>query len=142
MIEVLVSVAILGLVVTASLKLAALSERGLSMVREREVLIDETNKMQIALLLDPLNTFGTSGDIEWKVEDREQSLWFEELAQMRGLNLGNGVSLDAGMFKGKEQKWREMEITKNGKSLTIFLPYSEEAASAKSADGVLSLDVR
>jgi hypothetical protein len=143
MIEVLVSLVILSLVVTASLKLAALSERGLSQVREREALIDEAYRLKTEIALDPLNRFGTSGDVEWNVEEMEDSMWMEQLSAMRGLMLSGQeqVPVDLNALANDVQRWRELEVTKNGKSLTLFLPYSEEAAAALSDDGALSLDV-
>jgi prepilin-type N-terminal cleavage/methylation domain-containing protein len=140
LIEVLVSLVVMSLVAAASLKLAALSGRGLSQVREREALIEEAYKMQTELALDPLKTFGRSGDVEWNVEDMEDHLWMERLSAMNGLRLGGREEpVDLSMLMNDPHRWREIEIKRDGKSIMLFLPYSEEAA-AKSGDRALSLD--
>ncbi|MDL2263298.1 prepilin-type N-terminal cleavage/methylation domain-containing protein [Synergistaceae bacterium OttesenSCG-928-I11] len=135
MMEALISVLVLGLVVTASLKLVALSERGLSAVREKEALIDEATKMQIALTIDPFNSFGISDDLEWNVTEREESLWIDDKIDINALKIG-GDELTAEIEKFREQKlrWRELEITYQKKSMIVFLPYSEEVAKAASED--------
>ncbi len=135
MMEALISVLVLGLVVTASLKLVALSERGLSAVRERERLIDEAAKMQIALTIDPLDSFGISNDLEWNVTEREESLWIDDKIDINTLRIG-GDALTAEMEKFQEQKfrWRELEVIYKKKSMIVFLPYSEEVARAASGD--------
>ena len=135
MMEALISVLVLGLVVTASLKLVALSERGLSAVRERERLIDEAAKMQIALTIDPLDSFGISNDLEWNVTEREESLWIDDKIDISTLRIG-GDALTAEMEKFQEQKfrWRELEVIYKKKSMIVFLPYSEEVARAASGD--------
>jgi prepilin-type N-terminal cleavage/methylation domain len=140
LLEVLLSIAILGLVVVASLKLVALSERGLSQVREREALLDEAAKLQVALELDPLNTFGTSEDVSWKVEERTAPLWFDENITLANLGLDDETSRKyTEMLKQQKLRWRELEITKNEKTIVLFAPYSELAARVKSGDTLSDL---
>lgn len=138
MVEVMIAVLILGLVATASLKLVSLSERGLSQVRMREALLDEANRYMIELTVNPANTSGTSGDVSWRVDDMAEKLFFEAL-DLQGLDLEglklfgedlDAVSKDIQKLKDKEQKWRELEVTKGDGSITLFLPYSEEVASS------------
>ena len=134
MVEALVAVMVLGLVVTASLKLVALSQRGLSQVRVTEDMIDEAAKMQIVLTVDPLKSFGTSEDISWNVEDKKEPL-FEDEIDVSALGIDSDlVSEDIEKMKGREQRWRELEVMKNDRSIVLFLPYSEEAAAARSKD--------
>ena len=134
MVEALVAVVVLGLVVTASLKLVALSQRGLSQVRVTEEMIDEAAKMQIVLAVDPLKSFGTSEDISWNVEDKKEPL-FEDEIDVSALGIDSElVSEDIEKMKGREQRWRELEVMKNDRSIVLFLPYSEEAAAARSKD--------
>ena len=135
MVEALISVLVLGLVVTASLKLVALSERGLAGVREKELLIDEATKMQIALTMDPFNSFGISDDLEWNVTEQEESLWVDDKIDINALRIG-GDELTAEIERFREQKlrWRELEVTYKKKSMIVFLPYSEEVARAASED--------
>ncbi|MDR1481642.1 MAG: prepilin-type N-terminal cleavage/methylation domain-containing protein [Synergistaceae bacterium] len=142
LVEVLVSLAVMSLVVAASLKLAALSGKGLSQVREREAIIEEAYKMQTELMLDPMKTFGKSGDIEWNVEDMEDNSWLERLSAMNGLRLGGREEpIDLSALMNDPHRWREIEIKRDGKSIMLFLPYSEEAAANRSGDGGLSLDM-
>ena len=134
MVEALVAVVVLGLVVTASLKLVALSQRGLSQVRVTEEMIDEAAKMQIVLTVDPLKSFGTSEDVSWNVEEKKEPL-FEDEIDVSALGIDSDlVSEDIEKMKGREQRWRELEVMKNDRSIVLFLPYSEEAAAARSKD--------
>jgi hypothetical protein len=138
MVEVMIAVLILGLVATASLKLVSLSERGLSQVRMKEALLDEANRYMIELTVNPTNTFGTSGDVSWKVDEREANIFFEALnlqgLKLESLNLfgenTDAVSEDIQKLMDREEKWRELEVTRGGESMTLFLPYSEEADSS------------
>ncbi len=136
MIEVLVAVLILGLVVTASLKLIALSEHGLYTVRQKEKLIDEASRLQVTLMNDPTETSGTSGDVSWKIEEMKSPLWVDETIDLDKLTLESDRSDDK--FKKKELRWRELEVTKNGMSITLFLPYRINLKDATSAD-IMSL---
>jgi prepilin-type N-terminal cleavage/methylation domain-containing protein len=141
LIEVLISLAVMSLVVAASLKLAALSGRGLSQVREREAIIEEAYKMQTELTLDPTKTFGRSGDIEWNVEEMEDDSWMERLSAMNGLRIGGREEpLDLSALMSDPHRWREIEIKRDGKSIMLFLPYSKEAAASRSNDSGVSLD--
>ena len=142
MVEALVAVMVLGLVVTASLKLVALSQRGLSQVRVTEDMIDEAAKMQIVLAIDPLKSFGTSEDVSWNVEDKKEPL-FEDEIDISALGIDSDlVSEDIEKMKGREQRWRELEVMKNDRSIVLFLPYSEEAAAARSKDVATQMEDR
>lgn len=135
MIEVMLAVLVLGLVVTASLKLVGLSQRGLSQVRETEILLDEVAKMQIELIIDPTNTFGISGDIEWNVMEQEDSIWLDDKIDIESLGFGeNEIKEQIDKLREQKLRWRELEVKRNDKSIIVFLPYSEEAALAASDD--------
>jgi prepilin-type N-terminal cleavage/methylation domain-containing protein len=135
LVEVLIAVLILGLVVTASLKLISLSERGLSQVRTKEALLDDANRYMIELALDPTDSFGTSGDISWKVEEKSVNSVLDGALVLEGLKLfsENSISVDIEKLKDREYRWRELEITKKEESITLYLPYSE-LADASSGD--------
>ena len=126
MIEVLVAVLILGLAATASLKLAALSNRGLREVREMETLLREGAILQIRAAEDPLNLFGSSGDISWTVSERSSPLFDAEQTDIAALSGMSGLETDdSGVITNR---WRELEVTLNGKSLTFILPRPKENA--------------
>lgn len=136
MLEVLVSVAVLGLVVTASLKLAALSQKGLANVRAKEELLNESAKMQVQLAIDPTNTFGISGDIEWNVTEHEEDVLIDDI------DIGfEDEDMLAQKERLQEQKlrWRELEVQYKQKSIVVFLPYSKTAAALSSLDAVMEL---
>jgi prepilin-type N-terminal cleavage/methylation domain-containing protein len=141
--EVLIAVLVLGLVATASLKLVTLSERGLSQVRVKEDLLDEANRYMIELAVDPTNTFGISGDVSWKVEEKSANDILDGALVLEGLKLFSeqSISVDIEKLKATEYRWREMEITKKGDSITLFLPFSE-LVSASSGDLTRSGDRR
>lgn len=136
MIEVLVAVLIMGLVVTASLKLIALSEHGLYTVRQKEKLIDEAGKLQVILMGDPSQTSGTSNDVSWKIEEKKSPLFADGTIDIDKLSFESERSDDK--FKTMELRWRELEVTRNGMALTLFLPYRINLKEATSAD-ILSL---
>lgn len=136
MIEVLVSVVVLGLVVTASLKLAALSEKALGAVREREALLDEVSKAQVMLTIDPLNSFGRSGDLEWRAEDQQNELRLDERIDISALAFNDDeMKAEFERFQKQALRWRELHVAYRGSEMMIFLPYSEEAAA-------MSMDVQ
>jgi hypothetical protein len=144
MVEVLIAVLVLGLVVTASLKLVMLSERGLSQVRVKEALLDDANRYLIELTIDPTNTFGMSGDVSWNVEDMKVNPFIDGTLDLQGLNLfseENNISIDMDKLKEREYRWRELEITKKGESIKLFLPYSD-VAEGSSGDIMQSPDIR
>jgi prepilin-type N-terminal cleavage/methylation domain-containing protein len=143
LVEVLIAVLVLGLVVTASLKLAALSERGLRQVRIKEDLLDEANRYMIELAIDPANTFGISGDVEWNVEEKSVNEFLDGALILEGLKLFSeqSVSVDVEKLKAREYRWRELEITKKNESIKLFLPYSE-LVDASSGDLFKSGDIR
>lgn len=132
MIEVLVAVMIMGLVATASLKLIALSEHALYTVRQKEMLIDEATRLQHTLLNDPSRTSGTSGDVSWKIEEKKSPLWTNEMIDIDKLSFESDRSND--QFEQMELRWRELEITRKNKTLTLFLPYRINLKEATSAD--------
>jgi len=116
------AVLILGLVVTASLKLAALSNRGLREVREMETLLREGAILQIMTAENPLDVFGTNGDISWVVREKSSPMFDMgeiDIASLSFLNFPEGELADS---DGIHNRWRELEVTRNGKSITFFLP--------------------
>ncbi|MDR1472696.1 MAG: prepilin-type N-terminal cleavage/methylation domain-containing protein [Synergistaceae bacterium] len=129
LIETLVSLLVLALVVTASLKLVALSQRGLAEVREKEAMLNAAGKLQIEIASDPLNIFGVSRDVAWSVHEMSSPLWIDEAIDIRALAFGQNMSRDLALLKGREQKWRELDLTRNGRTLTLFLPPASEMPS-------------
>lgn len=130
MIEVLVAVLIMGLVVTASLKLTALSNRGLREVREMEALLREGAILQIKTAEDPLNLFGTNGDISWVVREKSSPLFDmkeTDIASLSFLYNSEEATTDSG---GIMRRWRELEVTRNGKTVRLFLPKPYSAAAS------------
>jgi prepilin-type N-terminal cleavage/methylation domain-containing protein len=143
LVEVLIAVLVMGLVATASLKLVILSERGLAQVRVKEDLLDEANRYMIELAIDPTNTFGISGDVSWRVEEKSVNEFLDGSLILEGLKLFSeqAASIDIEKLKAREYRWRELEITKKNESIRLFLPYSE-LADASSGDLFRSGDKR
>ena len=122
MVEVLMAVLVLGLVVTASLKLTALSNRGLREVREMEELLREGAILQIRTAENPLDLFGANGDISWVVREKSSPMFDMDeidIESLSFLNVPEDVLADS---SGISNSWRELEVTRNGKSITLFLP--------------------
>ena len=116
------AVLILGLVVTASLKLTALSNRGLREVREMEILLREGTILQIMTAENPLDLFGTSGDISWVVSEKSSPMFDFDYIDIESLSFLNTPEEALADSDGMENRWREIEVTRNGKSITLFLP--------------------
>jgi prepilin-type N-terminal cleavage/methylation domain-containing protein len=135
LIETLVALLVLSLVVTASLKLVALSQRGLAEVREKERLLDAAGAIQIEIASDPLSIFGASRDLTWNVYEMSSPLLIGGAIDIGSLAFGQNMSQDLAQLNGREQRWRELELTRNGRKLTLFLPYpSESQLSPASGD--------
>ncbi|MDR0648112.1 MAG: prepilin-type N-terminal cleavage/methylation domain-containing protein [Synergistaceae bacterium] len=132
LVEALIAVLVLGLVVTASLKLVMLSERGLAQVRVKEDLLDEANRYMVELAVDPTNDFGVSGDVSWEVEERSMNELLDSALVLEGLKLFSeqSVSVDIEKLVEREYRWREMELKKGDESIRLFLPFSELAAAS------------
>ena len=128
MIETLVAVLILGLVVTASLKLVALSQRGLAQVREREALLRDASALQIRAALDPLDIFGASGDVRWNVSERTSPLFSDGDIDIKSLGFGEDAGDSSEKYATK--RWREIEVGKNEKSVVFFLPRASKNVSS------------
>ena len=124
------AVLIMGFVVTASLKLTALSNRGLREVREMEALLREGAILQIKTAEDPLNLFGTNGDISWVVREKSSPLFDmkeTDIASLSFLYNSEEATTDSG---GIMRRWRELEVTRNGKTVRLFLPKPYSAAAS------------
>ncbi len=74
LVEVLVAVAILGLVGTGALKLVMMGQRGLEEVRVQERLLDEGRALQLQAMAGNLPESGASGDLEWEIGKHQVSL--------------------------------------------------------------------
>ena len=116
------AVLIMGLVVTASLKLAALSNRGLREVREMEALLREGAILQIRTAENPLELFGANGDISWVVHEKSSPMFDIEGIDTESLSFINTPEDALSDSAGITNHWRELEVTRNGKSITLFLP--------------------
>lgn len=123
MIETLIAVLILALVVTASLTLVSLAERTLAGVRERERLLASAAVIQLKTAPDPLNIFGTSGDIEWKVEEKTAEPDIEGDIAAAALNFSGEETIRGFESAGNgTRKWNELTVKRNDKSIVLFLP--------------------
>lgn len=71
LVEVLVAVAILGLVGAGALRLVLMGQRGLREVRVQERLLDESRALQLEAMAGKLPDSGSSGDVEWEVRPQE-----------------------------------------------------------------------
>jgi prepilin-type N-terminal cleavage/methylation domain-containing protein len=130
MIEALIAVLVLGLVVTASLKLTALSASGLSQARETEALVKDAASIQIRAALDPLDIFGSSGDLRWRVTEKSSPLWPDGGIDIAAMSFSDSETLELEKFMQKDKRWREVEVARGGKSITIFLPQRKETISS------------
>lgn len=127
--------AVLGLVAAASLKLTALAEKSLSSARDYEELLDIGTQKYIELMLDPVDSFGISGDVKWNVTDRHKEMTLEDRIAMVALVFDDPQyqeQLDR--FKEQELRWRELEVEYRGRKIVFLLPFTEEYARHLSDD--------
>jgi prepilin-type N-terminal cleavage/methylation domain-containing protein len=123
MIETLISVLILALVVTASLTLVTLAERTLAGVRERERLLKSASVIQLKTAPDPLSVFGTSGDIEWSVEEKTAGGDIEGDIAAAALNFSDeNIARGFESAGNRTRKWNELTVKINGNGVVLFLP--------------------
>jgi prepilin-type N-terminal cleavage/methylation domain-containing protein len=123
MIETLIAVMILALVVTASLTLVALAERTLAGVREREYLLGAASVIQLETASNPLAVFGTSGDIEWSIEEKTAEPDIEDDIAAAALNFSEeNVIRSFEPAENRTRKWNELKVKRNDKSVVLFLP--------------------
>ncbi|MDR1650762.1 MAG: hypothetical protein LBR87_03150 [Synergistaceae bacterium] len=132
--ETLAAVLILSLVAAASLKLTALSQRGLSQARERDELVKDALILQIRASVNPLEKFGASGDVSWTVREASSPLWKDGGIDIGSLGFSGEVAMELEPYKNRTKKWREIEVKRNDKTIVLFLP---EHAEAVSSDGSL-----
>jgi Tfp pilus assembly protein PilV len=130
MIETLIAVLILGLVVTASLKLAALSHMGLAQVREKEALLRDASALQIRASLDPLDIFGASGDVSWNVYEKTSPLFSDKDIDIESLGFADKAADPSERADFGTKRWREIQVAKNGKTVVFFLPRASENVSS------------
>jgi len=101
LIEVLMAVAVLGLVAAGALKLAALSERTLGEVAAQRRFLDQVRSVRIGVATGVLSERGESGDLSWEVRSRRK----EDPKAPEGV-----------------QEWREAEIRTKDRRLTVCVP--------------------
>jgi prepilin-type N-terminal cleavage/methylation domain-containing protein len=123
MIETLIAVLILALVVTASLTLVSLAERTLAGVREREYLLSSASVIQLETAPDQLSVFGTSGDIEWAVEEKTAEPDIEGDIAAAALSFSQEQTARGWESPGnRTRKWNVLTVKRNDKSVVFFLP--------------------
>jgi prepilin-type N-terminal cleavage/methylation domain-containing protein len=123
MIETLIAVLILALVVTASLTLVALAERTLAGVRERERILAAASAIQLETASDPLAVFGTSGDVEWSVDEKTAESGIEDDMAAAALDFsGETVARGWESAGNRTRKWKELTVKRNDKRVVLFLP--------------------
>ncbi|MDL2297552.1 prepilin-type N-terminal cleavage/methylation domain-containing protein [Synergistaceae bacterium OttesenSCG-928-D05] len=134
LIEVMVAVVVLSLVATASLKLVIMAQNGLAEAREREKLLDESLRVQMDIRLGKIRSSGKSGDVEWKIEDKEKEFFGEDFGR---LQFGQSEDNTSNQVRFDIVKWKEVEVTTdNERKIMLYLPHhletmlaSEDAAS-------------
>jgi prepilin-type N-terminal cleavage/methylation domain-containing protein len=101
LLEVLVAVAVLGLVAAGALRLAALAERTLAESSAQRRFVADSETVRTELALGTLDPSGSSGDLTWDMET------------VRSGDAGDG---------GKTPEWKEALIRRGNRSLTLCVP--------------------
>jgi len=101
LIEVLVAVAILGLVATGSLRLMILASKSLIEVEETKELLNEARIIQLEFMTDETKpTSGTKNDYKWDLKE------------------GSWSVLDGNW----ELKYRELKLESKNNEIVLFMP--------------------
>jgi prepilin-type N-terminal cleavage/methylation domain-containing protein len=133
LIEVLVAVAVLSLTATASLKLAALAEKTLASVREKDRALQEMLEIETEVRIGSAESFGTSGDLRWESKEKIYEGFDEDFGK---LNFSGDRSLKITI------PWRELTIEKKGLGKTVFVlpPSGERVRGGSAGDRAASAD--
>lgn len=100
--EVLIAVAITGLVVTAGFRLIAMSMRSLSEIRDERELTSSAQKLWLRFKTEEdMPDSGKDGEVEWETE------------------------LDSVPVEDLELPFKRVKITFRGRSMVIYLPQDE-----------------
>lgn len=118
MIEVLVAVAIIGLVATAAFKLGGLSTQALGYIRKREAFLDRASEVQAGFVIGQLSESGISGDLSWTISEKEVPIMDEE-------TFGQ-LDFSAKTEKKAPIKWRELLLLEGDQRITLVLPEREK----------------
>ena len=118
MIEVLVAVAIIGLVATASFKLGGLSTQALGYIRKKEAFLDRASEVQVGFMTGQLSGSGVSGDLNWTIDEKENPMMDEETFGQLDFNEKTMKKVDI--------KWRELVLQEGDQRITLILPEQEK----------------
>lgn len=100
LLEVLVAVAILGLVATGALRLSVLATRTLQEVQSYSDLMDRVQSLETDILVGSKPDNGHEDDLEWN-------------------SRGYSYPLMDGLWK---VDYRQLEITLKGRTITLYIP--------------------
>lgn len=116
--EVLIAVVILSLTAAASLKLAYLSEKTLSAVKQKEQLLDTAKTLRAKIAVGETEKRGRDGALSWEVAKREKEHFGKDFGRLDFDKVKNGD------FTEKDITWHELAVTdgNSGERLTVTMP--------------------
>ena len=118
MIEVLVAVAIIGLVATAAFKLGGLSTQALGYIRKKEAFLDRASEIQVGVMTGKQSGSGVRDDLSWNLEEKETPMMDEE-------TFGH-LDFNEKTTDKKDIKWRELILQEGEHRITLILPEQEK----------------
>lgn len=122
MVEVLIAVAVLATVCTASLRLSFLAQNSLIKISEREELLRNAREIAAGIHMGVLESRGARDGFEWTAEEKEAEMFGEDFGTLNfeGLNFDNTRALTAS--ETIKLNWKEVTV-KDAKenALTIYM---------------------
>lgn len=121
LIEVMVAVAVLSLVATASLKLVILSQNSLRAAKESREFVAAAEKLRTEILTGELSENGSEKNISWKTVTGQKEFFNADFGKLNFDKKLEDVAFD-NVFK-----WRELEITDTlkNKKIKIVMPVAK-----------------
>lgn len=121
LIEVMLAVAILSLVATASLKLTVMSQNSLRAARDSNNFITDAKKLRAKIATGELPLNGNDRNISWKSEIKTKAFFSKDFGK-----LDFDKKTDE-MISDNQFQWRELEITDNikKKKIKVVLPLTQ-----------------
>ncbi|MDY9920310.1 MAG: type II secretion system protein [Synergistota bacterium] len=121
LVEVMVAVVILSLTATAAIKLVMLGQEGLRGAKSEITLMQQAKAIRTGIMLETVQTSGTSGDIIWETSDGTKEMFGEDFGR-----LDLSAPEQAEMIVAEEDmRWKKINVsnTKEERNIVIYMPY-------------------
>lgn len=121
LVEVMVAVVILSLTATAAIKLVMLGQEGLRGAKSEITLMQQAKAIRTGIMLETVQTSGTSGDIIWETSDGTKEMFGEDFGR---LDLSAPEQAEM-IVTEEDMRWKKINVsnTKEERNIVIYMPY-------------------